>query len=72
MNNDQNQKVREVKLGRKAKQRGLILIKDTFLNDGSGYMIVRADSNRVEYGENFNLTLQDVEKFLGDKKTAQN
>jgi hypothetical protein len=66
MNEEKN---REQRLRRKAKQQGYSIVKSRIAasidNHGehSGYRIVNSD-NFVERGEQFDLSLDDVEDFL--------
>ena len=62
------EKTRENRLRRLAKRQNLYLkksrVKHTNVDDWGGYMIVDLNGNFVVAGERFNLTLDEVEKFL--------
>jgi hypothetical protein len=63
-------KVRENKLRRKAKRLGLFLKKSrakyTSVDNWGGYMILDLYHNTIDYGERFDLSLDDVEKYLSE------
>ena len=67
------EKVRENKARRRARRQGLILRKSRLRNwignvDGyQGYMIVNASTNFIEAGENFDLSLEQVEEYLKEE-----
>jgi len=62
----------ESRLRRKLRRDGFMLKKDRARPSRSvdhlgGYMIIDAQFNRVEAGERFSLTLEDVAKFTEDE-----
>lgn len=65
--NKENEKGREQRLRRLAKKNGCVLRKSRAhqwsINNQQGYMIIN-ERNFVELGGNFELSLDDVEKFL--------
>ena len=68
--NDESEKSQERRLRELASQLGYELKKDRpegrDMNHQGGYMVVNSQ-NIAEAGENFALTLDDVERFLADK-----
>lgn len=68
-----SEKTREIKLRRWAERLGLSLVKSRakkfHIHDHGGYRIIDSNFNRVEYGENFDLTLDEVEAYLGEIET---
>jgi len=71
MMNDESEKDHESRLRKLASQLGYELKKDRpegrDMNHQGGYMVVNSQ-NAAEAGENFELTLDDVERFLSDKE----
>jgi len=65
-----NEKVKENYLRRQAKRQGFILKKSRArkpnIDNRGGYMIVNAQSNYIEVGEKFDLTIDEVAKFLDE------
>ena len=70
----ENEKSRENRLRRKLNSKGYALRKsrrandaiDLDINNMSGYMIVDANHNAIVAGERFDLSLDDVENWLGE------
>ena len=71
MMNDESEKSHESRLNKLASRLGYELKKDRpegrDMNHQGGYMVVNSQ-NAAEAGENFELTLDDVERFLSDKE----
>jgi hypothetical protein len=69
--NDESEKSQEKRLRELASQFGYELKKDRpegrDMNHQGGYMVVNSQGI-AEAGENFELTLDDVERFLTDKE----
>jgi hypothetical protein len=70
--NDQTEKARESRLRRLAKSQGFVLRKSRFRKPearaySSGFMIVNTQTNTIEAGQNFDLTLDEVENFLSEQ-----
>lgn len=72
--NDESEKSKERRLSKLAKQFGYELQKDRpqgrDMEHQGGYKVVSAEGI-VEAGEHFELTLDDVERFLTDQDTAR-
>ena len=64
------EKLRENRLRRSAERQGFQIrksrTKHTNIDDYGGYRIVNSFFNTVEAGERFDLTIDDVEKFLNE------
>lgn len=71
--NDESEKSQEIRLRNLAKQFGYELEKDRpqgrDMEHQGGYRVINAQGIAVA-GENFELTLDDVERFLTDQDTA--
>lgn len=67
-----NGKVRENYLRRMAKRQGLELEKSKAkkwsIENHQGYRVVDPQFNRIEAGEKFNLSLDEVEKYLTENE----
>ena len=67
MTTSETKETHENRLRRQARQKGYVIKKDRAksrnINHQGGYMIM-SFNNTIEAGEKFNLTLDDVEKFL--------
>lgn len=63
-------------LRRLAKKQGLTLKKSraqTFSNDNEGgYMIIDSSTNSIVYGDRWQLSLDDVEKYLSEYEEDDN
>lgn len=70
-----SEKSREIKLRRWATRLGLTLHKSKKRNwtidDYGGYMIVDPYFNRIEAGQKFDLTLDEVESFLREDEAEK-
>jgi len=68
---DTNEKVRENKARREARRQGFVLKKSRARNwnidNYQGYMIVNAWSNNIESGIKFDMSLEEVERFLKEE-----
>ena len=66
-----NEKVREARVRRVARRQGFIIRKSRIRNmssdDQGGYRIVEARNNLIAAGEKFDLSLEDIEKFVADE-----
>ncbi len=66
----QSDKTREQRLRRLGKKQGYYLrksrVKNPYLDDQGGYMVIEPYWNIAVYGERFDLTLDDVERFFSD------
>ena len=64
---DKKEKAREDRVRSQAKRQGFIVRKDRVriwnINHHGGFMIVN-DRNIIEAGQNFDLTIDEVENFL--------
>jgi hypothetical protein len=72
---DGMEKRRESRLRNKARTQGFSLRKSrartTSVRDYGGYQIVVADGNIIDAGEKFDLSLDEVERFLSDTETER-
>jgi site-specific recombinase XerD len=68
---EQSEKARDMEIRRKAKRLGYTLSKDTHHNrtddHQGGYMVLNAFTGEIEAGHDFELTLEQVNQFLGDE-----
>ncbi len=68
-------KDREAKVRKVLKRLGLALVKSPAhlwnTNNQQGYQIVDPESNSIVAGENFDLSLHDVEKFAAMEEAAR-
>jgi hypothetical protein len=66
---DADTRRREQRLRGKAQRQGYLLrksrVRPPHLHDFGGYMLVNASTNIIEAGENFDLDLDDLERFGG-------
>lgn len=67
-----SEKVRENYLRRKATRLGFFLKKSRGkkwkIHDRQGYMIIDTQFNSIECGQDFDLSIEDVEKFLAESE----
>ncbi len=65
-------KSRDNKVRKAAKKQGFIVtrsrVKNTTCDNYGNYMIINESNNSIEYGEKFNLTLEEVENFIYAKQ----
>lgn len=65
-------KKKEEKLRKELKNLGYSLrksrVKNPNLNDHGGYMIIQSNSNSVIAGSKFDLSLEDVKRFVNEEK----
>lgn len=70
-----NDSAREARLRRLAKKQGLWLrksrVRTTNIDNSGGYMILDSYHNTTVYGMRFDLTLDDVERFLKQEVASE-
>ena len=68
-------KVREAEVRKVLKRLGLALVKSRArlwnTDNQQGYQVVQRQTNSIAAGENFDLSLQDVEKFAAMEEAAR-